>query len=67
LATFASRRTFCNPAVSPRVFVNSIKLLNSNILTLCLHQGVDGLTLHPAQTIRNLKVLTDHLQTEGLR
>nr|CAB3224183.1 beclin 1-associated autophagy-related key regulator [Phallusia mammillata] len=60
-------KTFCSPTISPLVFSNTVKLLNSNILTLCLNQGVDGFTLHPLHTLRNLQVLTVKLQKDGLR
>nr|XP_002129835.1 beclin 1-associated autophagy-related key regulator [Ciona intestinalis] len=60
-------RTFCNPTISATTFSNCVKLLNSNLVSLCLQQGVDGFSLHPLHTLRNLQILIDKLKRDGVR
>uniref|UniRef100_H2ZND5 Uncharacterized protein n=2 Tax=Ciona savignyi TaxID=51511 RepID=H2ZND5_CIOSA len=60
-------RTFCNPTLTSSMFSNCVKLLNSNLVSLCLHQGVDGFSLHPLHTLRNLQILIEKLKKEGVR
>ncbi|CAK8693150.1 beclin 1-associated autophagy-related key regulator-like isoform X2 [Clavelina lepadiformis] len=60
-------KIFSDPTVSSKSFINSVKLFNSNLLNLCLSQGVDGSTLDPLRTLRNLQILVGKLEKDGCR
>lgn len=59
-------RTFCDWNMSPPTFKAYNKLLNGNVIALCLQQNINTKSIrNPHRTLANLRLLTDKIINDG--
>merc|ERR1711862_217916 len=60
-------KTFSDGSISSRTFNTNVKLLNCNVICLCLQQGIDAMHIDPRHTLVNLQLLIEKLLQDGKR